>query len=107
MKDITLEKPVVFTCSHCHCNSEITVFRAADSMVAGRYEQAKNEFMKYAGRQDPECIIKARTYQRVMEANTYEYWIACPICHNRSAKFNMGEESSGSTKYINLMKGQG
>lgn len=91
-KDIILEKPVDFVCSHCHCISKITVIKAADAKVRGRYEEAKNEYMKYAGRADPECMLKARQYQDVMYGNTYDYWIACPICHNRAAKFKMGEE---------------
>ena len=93
-KDIVLKKSVDFTCSHCHCTSKITEIRVADVGVTGRSDYGKNEYMKYAGRQDPECLLQAMQAKKTIDANDYDYWIACPICSNRGAKFKMGEEYS-------------
>lgn len=91
--DIVLEKPVDFSCPHCHCTSKVTVFHAADENVKGRYESAERDWLYYSQCNTPQAHALARKALKVIDGNAYDYWVYCSVCHNRGAKFKIGEES--------------
>jgi hypothetical protein len=90
MTNRILEIPITFHCRHCGCESSIKVIYKADDYVKSRYKEGVELFMKYAGRQDPTCLLQARLAEKILDGNEYENYILCPICFNRT-KFNFGE----------------